>query len=209
MRQHTTARLLSASFGAISINSAASLSCTGAGIFFNTAFLDRRCAAAGRHGPRAPKSWLIRVRLLVPVPPAWTPMGCGSSMPRQRGAPLKYAATEGGAETNAMQALAQQIAALRSENVELQEQLTSTRSELAYDKQTIVTLKEQLTAFTSTRFDNVPLQQLQEQYHTLRKELLLKFAHGRSRLAANQAVINAGRDINIFPIFSALWPHPH
>jgi len=41
------------------------------------------------------------------------------------------------------------------------------------------------------------------------QEFLLKFAHGRSRLAANQAVIDVSRDINIFPIFSALWPHPH
>jgi len=51
-------------------------------------------------------------------------MGCGSSM-------QVHPATEGGAETYAMQAMAQQIAALRSENVELQEQLTSTRCELA------------------------------------------------------------------------------
>jgi len=41
------------------------------------------------------------------------------------------------------------------------------------------------------------------------KEFLIEFAHGRSRLAANQAAINMGRDINILPIFSALWPHPH
>ena len=35
------------------------------------------------------------------------------------------------------------------------------------------------------------------------KEFLLKFAHGRGRLAANQTVIDVGRDINIFPIFFA------
>ena len=50
-----------------------------------------------------------------------------------------------------MQALAQQIAARRSENVELQEQLTSTRSELADDKQTIAALQ-----------DSAPLMQLGE-----------------------------------------------
>jgi len=53
----------------------------------------------------------------------------------------------------------------------LQQQLTSTRSELADDKQTIVTLKEQLTAITSTLFDNVALQQLQEQLTSTRSEL--------------------------------------
>ena len=47
-------------------------------------------------------------------------MGCGTSMPVH---------PEGGAETDAMQALAQQIVALRSENDALQQQLTSTRSE--------------------------------------------------------------------------------
>ena len=53
----------------------------------------------------------------------------------------------------------------------LQQQLTSTRSELADDKQTIVTLKEQLTAITRTLFDNVALQQLQEQLTSTRSEL--------------------------------------
>jgi predicted nucleic acid-binding Zn-ribbon protein len=77
-------------------------------------------------------------------------MGCGTSMPVH---------PEGGAETDALQALAQQIAALRSDNVALQQQLTSTRSEVADDKQTIVALKGQLTALTSTRSDNVALQQ--------------------------------------------------
>jgi septal ring factor EnvC (AmiA/AmiB activator) len=71
-----------------------------------------------------------------------TPMGCGSSMP-------VHPVTEGGAETNARQAMAQQIAALRSENVALQEKLTSTRSDLADAKQTIVALQEQLTSTRS------------------------------------------------------------
>ena len=69
-------------------------------------------------------------------------MGCGSST-------QVHPATEGGAETNAMQAMAQQIAALRSENVALQEKLTSTRSDLADAKQTIVALQEQLTSTRS------------------------------------------------------------
>jgi hypothetical protein len=30
-----------------------------------------------------------------------------------------------------------------------------------------------------------------------------------SRLAANQAVIDVGRDIDILPIFSPLWPQPY
>ena len=47
-------------------------------------------------------------------------MGCGTSSPVH---------PEGGAESDAMQALAQQIAALRSENDALQQQLMSTRSE--------------------------------------------------------------------------------
>ncbi len=72
---------------------------------------------------------------------------------------LVHPETEGGAETDTMQALAQQIAALRSEKVALQEQLTSTRSELADHKQTIVVLKEQLTASASTRSENVALQE--------------------------------------------------
>jgi hypothetical protein len=79
-----------------------------------------------------------------------------------------HPATEGGAETNAMQAMAQQIAALRSENVELQKQLTSTRSELADDKQTIAALQEQLTALASTLSENVGLR---EQLTSTRCEL--------------------------------------
>jgi hypothetical protein len=81
---------------------------------------------------------------------------------------LVHPETEGDAETDAMQTLAQQIAALRSENVALQEQLTSTRSELADDKQTIVVLNEQLTASASTRSENVALQ---EQLTSMRSEL--------------------------------------
>jgi hypothetical protein len=79
-----------------------------------------------------------------------------------------YPETEGGAETDAMQAMEHQIDALRSENVALQEQLASTRSELADDKQTIVVLKEQLTALTSTRSENVALQ---KQLTSIRSEL--------------------------------------
>jgi hypothetical protein len=67
-----------------------------------------------------------------------------------------------------MQAMAQQIAALRSENVELQKQLTSTRSELADDKQTIAALQEQLTALASTLSENVGLR---EQLTSTRCEL--------------------------------------
>jgi hypothetical protein len=52
-----------------------------------------------------------------------------------------------------------QSAALRSENITLQQQLTSTRSELADDNQTIVSLKGQLTALTKTRSKNVELQE--------------------------------------------------
>ena len=88
-------------------------------------------------------------------------MGCGSST-------QVHPATEGGAETNAMQAMAQQIAALRSENVELQKQLTSTRSELADDKQTIAALQKQLTALASTLSENVGLR---EQLTSTRCEL--------------------------------------
>jgi FtsZ-binding cell division protein ZapB len=74
-------------------------------------------------------------------------MGCGTSTPVH---------PEGGAETDAMQALAQQIAALRSENDALQQQLTSTRSESVALQQRLtstcsesVALQEQLTSTRS------------------------------------------------------------
>ena len=57
----------------------------------------------------------------------------------------KHVHPGGGAETNAMQALAQQIVALRSENVALHEQLTSTRSELADAGRTAPTVSEYLS----------------------------------------------------------------
>ena len=54
---------------------------------------------------------------------------------------------------------------------ELQEQLTSTRSELADDKQTIVALKEQLAALTSTPSESVAVPQnlLRFARHALRE----------------------------------------
>jgi predicted nuclease with TOPRIM domain len=81
-------------------------------------------------------------------------MGCGTSTPVH---------PEGGAETDAMQALAQQIAALRSENDALQQQLTSTRSESVALQQRLTSTRSESVALqehlTSTRSENVALQQ--------------------------------------------------
>jgi regulator of replication initiation timing len=111
--------------------------------------VERRTSSGGRPPLNAEQQLFC-----VVVAHHCTPMGCGTSTPVH---------PEGGAETDAMQALAQQIAALRSENDALQQQLTSTRSENVALQQRLTSTRSESVALqehlTSTRSENVALQQ--------------------------------------------------